>query len=124
VAPFSPPPINASHGPVFYLIADCVSERIVHLSHESQVELQSSAAMRTWTSILEQLHAFNGFVTRASKELRHLGDATFEWMQLLQDLESHESLGLSPIVQVFITSLSVGKVLHTSCASMNILHST
>jgi len=80
--------------------------------------------MRMWTSILEQLHAFNGFVSSASKELRHICDATFEWMQLLQDPESHESLGLSPIVQVFITSLSVGKVLHTSCAFMNILHST
>jgi len=62
--------------------------------------LQSSAAMQTWTSILEQQHAFHGFTTRADKELRNLGDAAFEWMQLLKDVESSESLGLRPIVEV------------------------
>ena len=62
-----------------------------------QVLFMSATAMRTWTSILEQQHAYYGFVTRAANELRYLGDAAFEWMQLHQGACSRDSLGLNPI---------------------------
>lgn len=54
----------------------------------SKVMIECATAMRTWCITLEDLHAFNGFSTNASKHLWQLGPAIQVWQQVEQESTS------------------------------------